>query len=107
MKRRLRRLIVFAGVLGLVMAVNVGVASADHGATAPAFEEAEDNDGTPPEDALLTPGAIPVGSHLLESPTGVLPPGNPGSVNGFEPRPDSGAIAAIANNPNCPAHYAP
>ena len=123
-----RRLLVFAGVLGVLMVLNVGVASADHGETAPAFAEAEDNDfdtqtsrrtgvelNGPPADASLTPGAIPVGSALLPPEMGAEPPpGNPGSLNGFLPRSiaggaleDSGAIVAIAKNPNCPAHYAP
>ena len=107
MKRRLRRLIVFAGVLGVLMVLNVGAALAVHDGPSPAFDDARDVTGSPPEKAAETPGAIPVGSHLLADSAGVLPPGNPGSVNGFEPRPDSGAIVAIANNPNCPAHYAP
>ena len=101
MRRLLRRLMVIASVTGLVMALNVGVALADHGETAPAFAAAEDNDVTPFADALLTPGAIPVGSHLLGD-----VPGAPGSENGFQ-NPNSNAITAIAKNPNCPAHYAP
>ena len=113
MKRRLRRLIVFAGVLGVLMVLNVGAALAVHDGPSPAFDEARAVTGSPPEHAAETPGAIPVGSHLLEDADGNLPPGAPGSENGFVPRSvlggaaeDSGAIVAIANNPNCPAHYA-
>jgi hypothetical protein len=121
MKRRLRRLIVFAGVLGVLMVLNVGAALAVHDGPAPAFDDAEDNNfatqtsrrtgvelNGPPADASLTPGAIPVGSALLPPAEGEdPPPGNPGSLNGFDPRPLSGAVVAIAKNPNCPAHYAP
>jgi hypothetical protein len=91
MKRRLRVLIVFAGTIGMVMALNVGAALAVHVGPSPAF-------GTTVQDA---PSPVPVGSHLLGD-----VPGAPGFENGFAPRPGSGAGLAIANNPNCPAHYA-
>ena len=101
MKKRMRRLVVFAGVLGLVMAVNVGVASADHGNNPNSpFAEAEAiADGTGPTSAVAaatTPGAIPVGTALGFSPAG--PNDHPGLVhsNGFQ---------NLSRNPNCPLHY--
>ncbi len=97
MKKRLRRLIVFAGALGVVMALNVGVALADHGANAPPFEAADafvvPDDGTPRDAAALTPGDAPVGT-ALDPATGTHPGNN-------------GAFVGIDNNPNCPLHYAP
>ena len=108
MKRRLRRLLVFAGVLGVLMLLNVGAALAVHDKPTPAFDDARAVTGHHHLQAAETPGAIPVGSHLLGD-----VPGAPGSENGFVPRSvdggaaeDSGAIVAIANNPNCPAHWA-
>ena len=78
MKRRLRRLIVFAGVVGLVMVVNMGVASATHGENENSpFVAAEENDVSPPADAMLTPGAIPVGSHILAGDLPGQPPLHP------------------------------
>jgi hypothetical protein len=96
MKRRLRVLIVFAGVIAMVMALNVGAASA-HDADNPnsAFYEAEHK-----SDVMLTPSPKPVGSHLLDP----AAPGHPGSENGFQS--DSEAQENIWRNPNCPAHYA-
>ena len=101
MKRRLRRLTVFAGVLGLVMAVNVGVASADHGLNP------NSPFGTTPGEAV---SPSPVGSHLIgPGPDG---PGAPGAINGFNFEfgggvdPTNPAVIALANNPNCPFHYA-
>jgi hypothetical protein len=98
MKKRLRRLIVFAGVMGLVMAVNMGVASADH----PHFE------GT-----TAATASAPVGSHII-SPDA---PGHPGADNGFgrihnadgthSTNFDNPAVLALFNNPNCPLHYLP
>jgi hypothetical protein len=110
MKRRLRRLTVLFGVIGLVMAFNVGTAFADHtGGTewtcddplnAPAGESCggptntHDPIGPAAENAFA-----PVGSHLL-SPTA---PGNPGSVNGIQ-NPNGNAAIALINNPLCPLH---
>lgn len=89
MKRRLRVLVVFAGTIAIAMALNIGAASADHG------ENPNSPFGTTPAEAVVF---APVGTHIQ----GADDPGNPGSVNGFEHFGD-----AIANNPNCPLHYAP
>ncbi len=86
MRRLFRRLIVFASVLGVVMALNVGVAFA-----AP--------DGAP--GLVPLDDARPVGDHLLGD-----VPGAPGGENGFG-NPNSNALVAIANNPLCPAHPHP
>ncbi len=106
MKRRLRRLIVFAGVLGLLMVLNVGAALAFHGDNAEPFAEAEGiSIGAPgPESgaaAGTTPGNIPVGTALGFVPG--LPPEDQehpglvhGGVNGFQ---------NLSHNPNCPLHY--
>ena len=103
MKRRLRRLIVFAGVVGLLMVVNMGAASADH--PGPPFEDANtiSNDLPGPisaEAALTTPGSIPVGTALGFQP-GVLPEDqdHPGLQN------SQGFVPNLARNPNCPLHY--
>ena len=74
MKRRLGRLIVFAGVVGLLMVLNAGVASADHGDGNPnsPFAPAEviaqggtlGNCPTCGPAAATTPGSIPVGSAI-------------------------------------------
>ena len=92
----------------MVLMLNVGVAFATHGENPNSpFAAAEANDGAtqtsprtgaelngPAADGALTPGAIPVGSAL-----GFPVPGtHPGIVNGN--------FNGIANNPNCPAHYA-
>ena len=101
MKRRLRRLLVFAGVLGLLMVLNVGAAWATHGDNPNSpFAEAEGiADGTGPTSAIAaatTPGSIPVGTALGFSPAG--PNDHPGLVhsNGFQ---------NLVHNPNCPLHY--
>ncbi len=106
MKKRLRRLIVFVGVLGLVKAVNVGTAFADHDANSPAFGETV---GEAP-----SPG--PVGQHIVPGSA----PGHPGADNGFDRLHDGDgneipggpgtntsnpAVIALANNPNCPLHW--
>ena len=121
MKRRVRIVVVLASVLAL-MTINVGVASADHGTDAhgndaPAFQPADDNNVSPPADASLTPGAAPVGSHILGD-----VPGHPGADNGFGrlheadgseipggpgTNFDNPAVIALFNNPNCPLHYLP
>ena len=99
----------FAGVLGLLMVLNVGAAFASHGDNAPPFAEAEfiadggDVPGPPPanvEAALTTPGSIPVGTALGFSPTG--PNDHPALIH-MSVR----TLAALANNPNCPLHYLP
>jgi 2-keto-3-deoxy-galactonokinase len=104
MKRRLTRLIVFAGVVGLVMVVNVGMASADHGANAAPFAEADAiADGTGPTSgvaAATTPGSIPVGTALGFVPG--LPPeeqDHPGLQH------SQGFVPNLSRNPNCPLHY--
>jgi hypothetical protein len=110
MKRRLRRLTVLFGVIGLVMAFNVGTAFADQtGGTEwtcddPANALAGESCGGPTNDQdLIGPAAenafAPVGSHLL-SPTA---PGNPGSVHGIMNE-KSNAQTALINNPLCPLH---
>ncbi len=61
MKRRLRRLIVFAGVLGLVMALNVGTAFAHgNGATGSTFPGGANNNAAILDDVdpLFFNGAI-------------------------------------------------
>jgi hypothetical protein len=78
-KRRLRRLIVFAGVLGLVMAMNVGAAFA-HPENAPFTDDPNGAVVFAPVGSVLQPS---VGTH----------PGN------------NGAFVGIDNNPNCPLHY--
>ena len=105
MRRLLRKLIVIAGVTGLVMALNVGVALAHDG---PHFDGA--NGGNV---------SAPVGNHILGD-----VPGHPGADNGFgrlhvEGGPNDGdeipgpggtnldnpAIKGLTHNPNCPLHY--
>ena len=109
MKKLLRRLIVIAGVTGMVMALNMGVAWAHHGdanpnspfAEAEAIADAGVDDGLPPphvDAALTTPGSAPVGTAL-----GCPNPGtHPGCVN-MSPQ----VVIAITHNPNCPRHYLP
>ena len=99
MRKLMRRLIVIGSVTGLLMALNVGVALADHGDNPHSpFAEAEELAGSPPEKAALTPGAIPVGTALGFDPAG--PNDHPGlqNSNGFD---------NLSRNPNCPLHYAP
>ena len=102
MKRRLRRLIVFGGVVGLVMVFNVGVASADH--PGPPFVDANTiADGSGPTSgvaAATTPGNIPVGTALGFVPG--LPPedqDHPGLQH------SQGFVPNLSRNPNCPLHY--
>lgn len=85
MKRKLRNLLTFAAMLVLVMAMSTGVAYADHGDISPAF-------GDEVGDA---PSPAPVGSNISPA----------GATNGFFENPNSNALAAVANNPNCPLHY--
>lgn len=79
MKRRLRVLIVFAGTIAMVMALNVGAAFA-HPENAPFTDDIADAVVFAPVGSVLQPG---VGTH----------PGN------------NGAFVGIDNNPNCPLHY--
>ncbi len=81
MRRLLRRLIVFASVLGVVMALNVGVAFAH-----------PDAPGLVPLDE-----SAPVGSNISAA----------GLENAFVGNPNSNAFTAIANNPLCPLHPHP
>ncbi len=92
MKRRLRRLIVFAGVLGLVMAMNVGAA----------FAHDNNRFGADTEPGDVT---APVGSNALQNDP--HPDPFPGQFRGFGLNGGSSgnAVTAIANNPNCPAHW--
>ncbi len=104
MKKRLRRLIVFAGVLGLVMAVNVGVASADHGGgtewtcNAGATVDGESCGGPGNQDLIgaATDNAFaPVGNNIAD----------PARANvEADATTPSNFIAAISNNPLCPFH---
>ena len=106
MKRRLRRLLVFAGVLGVLMVLNVGAASASHGDNPNSpFAEAEGiSNGAPGpisgEAAETTPGSIPVGTALGFVP-GLAPElqDHPGLQN------SQGFVPNLARNPNCPLHY--
>ena len=99
MRKLLRRLIVFVGVLGMVMVLNVGVAFAVHEGPSPAFGP----------DVSHAPSPGPVGSHLIGP--GSDGPGAPGAINGFNfefgvgPDTSNPAVIAINNNPNCPFHY--
>ena len=104
MKRRLRILVVLISTVAMVLMLNVGVALADHGNNPNSpFAAAENNDVNPVADASLTPSPFPVGQNALGlDPT--TPGPHPGQFKGFV---TGNAIAAIARNPNCPAHYAP
>jgi hypothetical protein len=104
MRRLLRRLTVFVGMLGVVMALNVGVAWAVHDGPSPAFGDTH----------LDAPSPSPVGSHFLppmaDHTNGDAPPGHPGAHHGFgfvDPATTGTSPAGIAiiNNPNCPLHY--
>jgi hypothetical protein len=103
MKRRLRRLIVFGGVVGLVMVFNVGVASADH--PGPPFVDANEisNDMPGPtsgDAAAETPGNIPVGTAL-----GFQPGVDPEFQDHKGLQNSQGFVPNLARNPNCPLHY--
>ncbi|MCL1600969.1 MAG: hypothetical protein M3112_05475 [Actinomycetia bacterium] len=87
MKRRLRVLIVFAATIAMVMALNVGAASADHG----------DNPNSPfGATAAEAPSPSPVGKHIA-------PENAPGHI-AFHKQPAQ-VVTALGNNPNCPLHY--
>ncbi len=81
MRRLRRRLIVFVGVLGMVMALNVGVAFA--------------HDAPPFEGVTAGTAKRPVGDAIDKG---------HGKFLGFD---NGNALVAIANNPNCPLHYLP
>ncbi len=99
MRRLMRRLIVIGSVTGLLMALNVGVALADHGDNPNSpFAEAEELAGSPFEKASITPGSIPVGTALGFDPDG--PNDHPGLQN-------SQGFDNLSRNPNCPLHYLP
>jgi hypothetical protein len=103
MKRRLGRLIVFAGVVGLFMVLNAGVASADH--PGPPFEDANTISIDAPgpisaEAAGTTPGNIPVGTAL-----GFQPGVPPAEQNHPGLQHSQGFVPNLARNPNCPLHY--
>ncbi len=87
MRRLLRRLIVFVGVLGVVMVLNVGVAFA------------HDNNAFP---ATNGPGDVkaPVGSAI-----GPFPPNPAATHPGAIHMSDNVGEFAIAHNPNCPLHW--
>ena len=100
MRKLMRRLIVIGSVTGLLMALNVGVALADHGNNPNSpFAEAEALAGSPPEKAATTPGAIPVGTALGFTGS-VGPDDHPGLQN-------SKGFQNLSRNPNCPLHYLP
>ncbi len=96
MKKQLRRLIVFASALGLMMALNVGAAFADH--PGEPFVDANAFGGHHHLAAAQTPGSAPVGTALGFVPGG--PQTHPGLINMSD-----SAVAGIAHNPNCPLHY--
>ena len=82
---KLVRLLILMSMLVLLLALNVGVAFADH-----------------PVDGAIDAGAFrPVGNHLVGD-----VPGEPGFENGFG-NTNSNAFTAIANNPLCPLHQPP
>jgi hypothetical protein len=106
MKRRLRILIVFAGVLGLVMALNVGAASATNTGDPTAWTcdtgAVEINDGCggnqTPDGVAADNALAPVGSHIADA----------GRTNGILPRGEDGTgTTIIGHNPLCPFHDAP
>ena len=104
MRKLMRRLIVIGSVTGLLMALNVGVALADHGDNPNSpFAAAEAiADGTGPTSgvaAATTPGAIPVGTALGFTGS-VGPDDHPGLQN-------SKGFQNLSRNPNCPLHYLP
>ena len=105
MKRRLRRLIVFAGVVGLVMAFNVGVASANHTGDATLWECSDPNGG--PEGVLCSPGPGGIG---VQDPVGtatfkvLAPVGNNVFARGLPAIPALLTKAQLVNNPLCPLH---
>ena len=91
MNMRIKLLIVFASVLTLIFAINLGVASADHPST-------EGGITTASVDSIggvgLTTGVV--ADHLpLDSPARGANPDNDGPVDG----------PLLSNNPLCPAHY--
>ena len=96
MKRRLRRLIVFAGVLGLVLAFNVGTAFADHTGGTQWECNVEPEDGFCPDANTQGPASNnafePVGRHIFAEDS----PASDGARNA--PR------LGITNNPLCPLH---
>ena len=104
MRRLMRRLIVIGSVTGLLMALNVGVALADHGDNPNSpFAAAEAiADGTGPTSgvaAATTPGSIPVGTALGFDPRlSQEEQGHPGLRN-------SKGFQNLKRNPNCPLHY--
>ena len=86
------------------MVVNVGIASADHGANAPPFVDADAVAVSDFDDAVaaasLAPSPFPVGQNALGLDPNPDP--HPGQFKGFD---IGNAEAGIANNPNCPLHY--
>ena len=101
MNMRIKLLIVFASLLTLVFALNLGVASADHpgngvqwtcdepqGGGTPCLPDDRNSIGPAAENALA-----PVGRNISGS----------GLENGFGNE-NSNAFDAIANNPLCPFH---
>ena len=87
------------GLLLMVFAVNVGIASADHpGGTEWTCNVDQEGGGCAPRDRNpIGPAAVnalaPVGRNISPQ----------GNENGFG-NPNSNALVAIANNPLCPLH---
>jgi hypothetical protein len=81
MRRLRRRLIVFVGVLGMVMALNVGVAFA--------------HDAPPFEGVTAETAKRPVGNAMDST---------DGKFKGFD---IGNAVAGITHSPICPLHYLP
>ena len=99
MRKRIGRLVVFASVLALVMAVNVGVALADHpGGTNWTCDTGATEDGEFCDPADATTNG-PAAENALE-PVGrrVFAPGAPGTPG------QAGLRNGIVNNPLCPLH---
>jgi hypothetical protein len=108
MKRRLRRLTVLIGVIGLVMAFNVGTAFADHTGqgtdwtcnTEPGGEYGEPC--PPPQTDKQGPAAVnayaPVGSNIGPNAS----PNHPGFENGIDG--DNTPDDILFRNPLCPFH---
>ena len=90
MKIKMKILIVMGSLMLLVFALNLGVASA-HSDANPNFQGEHADD----------PHPSPVGQNATD-------PDFPGKFNGFaaqNPDTNGNALAAIAHNPNCPAHH--
>jgi hypothetical protein len=101
MRKLIRYLGVFASVLVGVMALSMGVASADH-------DEGVWEDCTDRADCSeVAPHWAPVGQNLLGDPDFPGRDGLPGGPFDDPNSPEYGAnaVAGITRNPNCPLHW--